>query len=341
MMPTFDMTDLRFFQHFLLCAYPPLPIGGWAVWQLVSQMSHEYDFLVHAMLGLGASHLSLLTPSNFVKDALRHRVIAIQRLNDFLAEGRHTTPNVDAAFAAILSLTYQAAHMPDGLYDFLTMTRGCFLVGSLVGDEFRTSTFRTFERESYVERAVEIVSREPHHFLDSDLVNGFSASLERLGRTCQSVAELHYLATMRRIALAFNTDLTDSYRQHTFLYEKLGHLTADEYASFVDPHNYTSRLVIMHMLVLDCIMAGRVEGAEDHKPEVTALHRYNSRYVMVCLWVGDIYESLPLELRPYGEWPERYARNLTDMFNIDTSFWRKGRTEMPRLECAEQFSVTT
>lgn len=139
----FDMSDLRFFQHFLLCAYPPLPIGGWSVWQLVSQMSHEvsgvpsmqlpttsnvspqYEFLVHAMLGLGASHLSLLTPAGYVKDALRHRVAAIKLLNEFLARGPHTTANVDAAFAAILSLTYQAAHMPDGLYDFLTMTRGC------------------------------------------------------------------------------------------------------------------------------------------------------------------------------------------------------------------------
>ena len=137
------MSDLRFFQHFLLCAYPPLPIGGWSVWQLVSQMSHEvsgvpsmqlpttsnvspqYEFLVHAMLGLGASHLSLLTPAGYVKDALRHRVAAIKLLNEFLARGPHTTANVDAAFAAILSLTYQAAHMPDGLYDFLTMTRGC------------------------------------------------------------------------------------------------------------------------------------------------------------------------------------------------------------------------
>ncbi|UNI18305.1 hypothetical protein JDV02_004579 [Purpureocillium takamizusanense] len=132
----FDMADLRFFQHFLLCAYPPLPIGGWSVWQLVSQMSHEYEFLVHAMLGLGASHLSLLVPSpspsssssssrSHVQDALRHRVAAIKLLNEFLARGPHATADIDAAFAAILSLTYQAAHMPDGLYDFLTMTRGC------------------------------------------------------------------------------------------------------------------------------------------------------------------------------------------------------------------------
>lgn len=77
------------------------------------------------MVGLGASHLSLLAPTRYVQDALQHRVVAIKRLNEFLTRGQHSTPDAIAAFAAILVLTYQAAHMPDGLYDFLTMTRGC------------------------------------------------------------------------------------------------------------------------------------------------------------------------------------------------------------------------
>ena len=77
------------------------------------------------MVGLGASHLSLLAPTGYVRDALQHRVVAIKRLNEFLARRQHSASDAVAAFAAILVLTYQAAHMPDGLYDFLTMTRGC------------------------------------------------------------------------------------------------------------------------------------------------------------------------------------------------------------------------
>lgn len=38
---TFSMTDLRFFQHFLVSAHPPFPIGGRLVWLGVSQMTHE------------------------------------------------------------------------------------------------------------------------------------------------------------------------------------------------------------------------------------------------------------------------------------------------------------
>jgi hypothetical protein len=77
------------------------------------------------MLGLGASHLSLLAPGDFTHSALQHRVTAIEKLNKFLSRPRLSIPDTEAAFAAILSLTFQAAHMPDGLADFLTMTRGC------------------------------------------------------------------------------------------------------------------------------------------------------------------------------------------------------------------------
>lgn len=77
------------------------------------------------MLGLGASHLSLLAPGDFNHDALQHRVTAIQRLNKFLSKPNLSVSDTEAAFAAILTLTFQAAHMPDGLTDFLSMTRGC------------------------------------------------------------------------------------------------------------------------------------------------------------------------------------------------------------------------
>ena len=38
---TFSIEDLRFFQHFLLTAYPPLPIQGDAVWRDVAVISHH------------------------------------------------------------------------------------------------------------------------------------------------------------------------------------------------------------------------------------------------------------------------------------------------------------
>lgn len=85
----------------------------------------QYDFLLHSMLGLGASHLGLLTPSGYEKAALKHRVTAIGALNKHLTKPCFTQQDAEAAFGAMLNLTFQSAYMAEGLIDFLTMVRGC------------------------------------------------------------------------------------------------------------------------------------------------------------------------------------------------------------------------
>lgn len=90
--------------------------------------TQKYDFLLHSMLGLGASHLSLITPNGYEKAALKHRVLAISALNKHLARPGLTNQDTEAAFGAMLNLTFQSAYMNDGLIDFLTMIRGCKLI---------------------------------------------------------------------------------------------------------------------------------------------------------------------------------------------------------------------
>lgn len=85
----------------------------------------KYEFLLHAMLGLGASHLGLLTPTDYNKVALKHRVTAIRELNSHLSQPNISKSGGEAAFAAILVLTFQSSYMADGMVDFLTMVRGC------------------------------------------------------------------------------------------------------------------------------------------------------------------------------------------------------------------------
>lgn len=144
---TFDIDDMRFFRHFLFEAYPPLPIDGGPVWHQVSQLIYEvspqalwrrisssflqYDFLLHAFLAIGASHLNLLSSADYEKAALKHRVLAIKSLNEHLSKSEMSIPDAEAAFGATLALTFQSAYMPDGLPDFLTMVRGC--TSSLLG----------------------------------------------------------------------------------------------------------------------------------------------------------------------------------------------------------------
>lgn len=49
----------------------------------------------------------------------------MKELNEHMARPDLNLADAEAAFAAMLSLTFQSAYMPDGMIDFLTMVRGC------------------------------------------------------------------------------------------------------------------------------------------------------------------------------------------------------------------------
>jgi hypothetical protein len=85
----------------------------------------QYDFLIHSMLGLGASHLSLCTNEDYTSQALSHRVQAMKALNAQLSRPNPSTKDGDAAFGAVMSLTFQSSYMADGMLDFISMVRGC------------------------------------------------------------------------------------------------------------------------------------------------------------------------------------------------------------------------
>ncbi|EXK33360.1 hypothetical protein FOXG_06157 [Fusarium oxysporum f. sp. lycopersici 4287] len=330
----FDYNDLNFFRHFLFEAYPPLPIDGFTVWQMASQRSHSYDFLLHSMLGLGASHLSLLTPHGYEKAALKHRVLAISALNKHLAKPGLTNQDAEAAFGAMLNLTFQSAYMNDGLVDFLTMVRGCWLVGTQPYVDLDHTIFKTFGRVSYLERIKALIQdgHETNHYLDKVIAEGFCQSVQKLGPLCHSVAELKYLAHMQRIATLASTNPAESYHELTFLYDGLGNLSSNDFASFIDPTNHASQLVILHMLVLEFVMSRK--SVEGDKRSALGKKGYHCRKAMSKVWVQQILRKLPVEYYEYGEWPLRFINSLNYSFDDEDQVWKpfflsNGRTVVP------------
>lgn len=318
----FDVNDLNFFRHFLFEAYPSLPIDGFTVWQQASQLSHQYDFLLHSMLGLGASHLGLLTPSGYEKAALKHRVIAIGALNKHLTKAIFTQQDAEAAFGAMLNLTFQSAYMSDGLVDFLTMVRGCWLVGTQPSVNLDYTIFKTFGRVSYLDKIKAIVHEDDqsNHYLDKLIAEGFCQSVQKLGPLCHSVPELQYLAHMQKIATLASTNPAESYRELAFLYDGLGHLSSSDFASFIDTENYASQLVIMHMLVLEFVMSRKaVEG--DQRSSM-GQKGYYFRKATSKGWVQQILNRLPSEYYEYGEWPLRFINSLNYSFDGEDQVWK-------------------
>jgi Fungal Zn(2)-Cys(6) binuclear cluster domain/Fungal specific transcription factor domain len=142
---TFTMTDMRFFHHFLTMAYPHLPLGNEAVWvNEIPKFAQEHDYLMHAMLALGASHLDRISPNavgDYHTKAIVHRGHAMAGLSRALAKSERPYGESDAMVATCYSLTFQSTYLSDGLFDFITMVRGCALVTGKIREEGSPTAF--------------------------------------------------------------------------------------------------------------------------------------------------------------------------------------------------------
>jgi hypothetical protein len=92
----------------------------------------QYEYLIHSILALSASHLDAVTSSGVAEQAIQHRILAVKSLNEALSVPPKTRCEQDARMAAALALAFQSSHLQDGMAEFLTMVRGCNLIA---GDE--------------------------------------------------------------------------------------------------------------------------------------------------------------------------------------------------------------
>jgi Fungal specific transcription factor domain len=100
----------------------------------------QYEYLMHALLGLAASHLTITSDSDYSSSALSHRFLAIKGLNEALSITPRKGHDGDALLASCYALTFQSSYMTDGLHEFLTFLRGCNLVSAqLIKENVRIS----------------------------------------------------------------------------------------------------------------------------------------------------------------------------------------------------------
>ena len=140
---SFTMTDMRLFHHFLTMAYPHLPLGNEKVWvNEIPKFAQEHEYLMHAMLALGASHLDRITPvAEHTTKAIVHRGHAMAGLSRALAKNERVYGESDAMVATCYALTFQSTYMSDGLLDFITMVRGCALITTKIREDNSPTAF--------------------------------------------------------------------------------------------------------------------------------------------------------------------------------------------------------
>ena len=82
-----------------------------------------------------------MSSAHVAEEAISHRILAVQALNEALSVPPKTRIERDARMAAALALAFQSSHLQDGLLEFLTMVRGCNLIAMEGARDIAESAF--------------------------------------------------------------------------------------------------------------------------------------------------------------------------------------------------------
>ncbi|KAK4241499.1 hypothetical protein C8A03DRAFT_41112 [Achaetomium macrosporum] len=298
----FTYTDMRFFHHFLVAGYPPLPIFGDQIWSNVATMSHTYDYLMHAMLGMAASHITIHGGGDFSSQALFHRVKAIHCLNQALSSPVRSAAEGDARFGAMMALAFQASCMPDGMNEFISMIKGCHIIANTSLLSFSDSLFQDFTQVGYSESVRRALG--PGGFAlrpDQELlIDDFLKSLRALAPLCTSPLEIRLMASTERIAKLARWSAAEAFAQFAAQYTLIFHASNEDFHSLIDTDNHGSQLLLLHFILIEFAIGHMALGE---------LGRRFAYRVKTCLeWMKRVVDALPPEYQKYAEWPVVFAR---------------------------------
>ncbi len=104
-----------------------------------------------------------------------------------------------------------------------------------------------------------------------------------------------------------------AFYEHTRIYDVLCDIDAEQFPAFIDESNYTGRLLIMHMIVLDYAMGTTIlQERRQAAPAAVPKNVYDYIKMMLLTWTQRIQEKLPEEFKPYGLWPVTFTRQCID-----------------------------
>ena len=333
--------DLRLLHHFLTTCYPHLPAGNEAIWtSAVPVLAASRPYLMHALLGLAATHLGLLQQhspneadcavanpaSPSAPKAMTHRAHALEGLHLALAAERWSTDEVDSMLATAYALTFQATYMADGLVDFVTMVRGCALITRQIGAMGRGSRFglEPMAHIDVLEDTLKDARRVGTHWVEGGL-----AALARVRTRMETEirgerregVEWTFLSAVERAMRACGVSTKDGYVEFCRAYEVWFDSDASTFERLVDPKNQACRVLMAFFLSLEMLMApvfgGRYESKKRRR-DVIGL-----RVVCVGGWLGSIEAGLSTEWKMEVNWPMEVGK----VIDRDARAWIEGGSE--------------
>ncbi|EWG54480.1 hypothetical protein FVEG_17328 [Fusarium verticillioides 7600] len=306
-----SMIDLRFFHHFLLHAYPGLPIQGEEVWKEVAKYSHGFDFLAHAMLAVGASHLGLCNGNDYNSDAISHRVKAIKSLNSALSTPCQTKEEGDARYATLMALTWQSSYMPDGMQEFLSMLRGCTIVSKCSVFQFEGSVFRMFTTEGHVQRVEDINNGFDIGLSDDGVIDAGVASLKAIAPLSKSTLEVSLVTALQSILEMSRTTCVCAFGAVCRAYQLFGAASDSDFLTISDAENCVAQIVMAHFFAIEYVLASIALAPVSPS--------FPFRRTIITAWILRVKRQVPASYGSYIQWPVEFVSKANTDWGIKPS----------------------
>ncbi|RMZ77321.1 hypothetical protein DV737_g4441, partial [Chaetothyriales sp. CBS 132003] len=307
---TLASTDLRLFHHFLTTAYPHLPAGNDAVWLLeIPKIAEHNHYLMHALLGLGASHLYRLDhQARYNSAAVAHRGHAITGLNQAIAKDICSQADADAMLAAVYALTFQSVYMDDGLVDFMTMVRGCMLITERVESSNTSSSF-CLEPNAHIRTLEPDISQLAG--LDKRILHTGLDAIGRLTPILKTAADLDFFLAIQKTLQASLISTKHGFIQFAAIHDLW--YSTEYFHEFTDARNLASQVMLAFFTALQLLMSPVT--APMHKPPRRSMDtRYQSLPVSIT-WTRKILHDMPPKIKRYAAWPEAVINQFEREFS--------------------------
>jgi hypothetical protein len=299
---TFTMADMRLFHHFLITAYPHLPVGADKIWiTVIPSFAHNYEYLIHSILALAASHLDAVSNANVAEEAISHRILAVKALNDALSVPPRSRSERDARMGAALALAFQSSHLQDGLFEFLTMVRGCNLIASEDQMMNADSAFHAFREDGHLATMRTRLATSSLNAVNKDDLDSATMSLQHIELLNMTEWEREFHEILEKTVEHAYERPVEAYTTFVVLYNLPSRWTHEEFQSFIDPNNNVAQILLAHFIAIQAVLTPiltleRVGFQGVHAPTA------------VLGWVEGIYRNVPISLRHHVEWSRQVAR---------------------------------
>ncbi|KAH9876083.1 hypothetical protein J1614_003962 [Plenodomus biglobosus] len=297
----FSMADMRLFHHFLVTAYPHLPVGADKIWvSVIPSFAHNYKYLIHSILALAASHLDAVSNSSVAEQAIQHRIIAVKSLNEALSAPPKTQCERDARMAAALALAFQSSHLQDGMAEFLLMIRGCNIIASDEAWDEQTSAFNPFHEDAHLLTLQTPLGPTRLQQIPPASLTAATTSLTALHSLPMAPHEQAFHRTLLQTIKNAHSNPVKTYTSFTSLYILPSTWAPPTFSSFISPANATAQILLAHFIAVQTVLAPLLYSARPGFAGVEAPTK-------MLAWVESVYCGVGGELRRFVEWPRGVA----------------------------------